>query len=65
MAKKQTLRLYADVKRDFARLSEVKEFGVQKHTNAWILAYLGEKYYRSPKTIENIVFGRTTAVASN
>jgi len=54
----QTIRLHNDIRADFDRLSSVTEFGVQKHTTAWILNYLAKKYYRSSKTIENIVFNR-------
>lgn len=55
----QTLRLHADIRADFEKLSNVREYGVQKHTTAWILNHLAEKYYKSAKTIENIVFNRT------
>lgn len=54
----QTKRLHNDIRADFERLSSVTEFGVQKHTTVWILNYLANKYYRSAKTIENIVFNR-------
>lgn len=54
-----TEKLYQDIKQDFTKLCNVKEFGVQKYTNDWILAKLGDKYYKAPKTIENIVFSRT------
>jgi hypothetical protein len=53
-----TERLYQDIKKDFDKLSAVREFGVQKFTNDWILAKLGHQYYKQPKTIENIVFNR-------
>lgn len=59
MAKPETIRLYTDIRKDFNELNEVREFGVQKYTTGYILARLAHKYYRSPKTIENIVFGRT------
>ena len=62
--KDSTERLYADIKRDFDKLSNIKEFGVQKYTTDWMLAKLGQQYYKSPKTIENIVFNRVTIVRS-
>jgi hypothetical protein len=40
-------------------MSAVKAFGVQKYTTDFILATLAQKFYKSPKTIENIVFNRT------
>ena len=54
----QTMRLHNDIRADFEKMSNVTEFGVQKHTTVWILNYLAKKYYRSAKTIENIVFNR-------
>lgn len=59
-----TDRLYQDIKRDFSKFSAIKEFGVQKYTNDWILAKLGNKYYKSPKTVENIVFNRLAYATS-
>ena len=53
-----TDKLYNDIKRDFEKYSKVKEFGVQKYSLPWVFAKLGDKYYKSPKTIENIVFNR-------
>ena len=57
-AKVITHKLYADIKKDFAKYSNIKEFGVQKFTNDWVFGFLGDKYYKSPKTIENVVFNR-------
>lgn len=53
-------RLYEDIRKDYEMMSAEKEFGVQKYRTSYILAFLGHKYYRSPKTIENIVFHRTS-----
>lgn len=60
MARELTDRLYHDIKQDFDKFSNVKEFGVQKYSMAWVLAKIADKYYKSPKTIENIVFNRVT-----
>ena len=60
MARELTDRLYHDIKHDFDKFSNVKEFGVQKYSMAWVLAKIADKYYKSPKTIENIVFNRVT-----
>lgn len=54
-----TDKLYQDIKKDFDKYSNVKEFGVQKYSLPWIFAKIGDRYYKSPKTIENIVFSRT------
>lgn len=63
-AKPQTLRLYKDIKKEFDRMSAVREFGVQKHTTDWILNKLAIQFYKSPKTIENIVFNRTATTTT-
>lgn len=58
IVKTDTERLYKDVKKDFSTLSGVKEFGVKKFSVEYVLAKVANKYYKSPKTIENIVFNR-------
>lgn len=57
--KSETYRLHEDIKIAFDKLSSVKEYGVQKNSTEWIMNHLANKFYKSPKTIENIVFGRT------
>jgi hypothetical protein len=54
--KGNTLLLYRDIHSDFEKFSNIKEFGVAKFSTAWIFGKLGKKYYKSPRTIENIVF---------
>jgi len=58
-AKQTTLRLHQDIKKDFEKLSNVREFNVRKFSPEYILNALAVKYYKSPKTIENIVFDKT------
>lgn len=58
-AKISTIRMHNDIKKDFGKLSNVKEFGVAKFSNDYILNKIADKYYKSAKTIENIVFNRT------
>lgn len=65
MAKPQTIRLHQDIKADFDKMSAAQDFGVQKYSNEHILHYLAQKYYKSPKTIENIVFGRIELSTGN
>lgn len=57
--KSETYRLHEDIKKEFDKLSSIKEYGVQKNSTVWILNHLANRFYKSPKTIENIVFGRT------
>ncbi len=56
--KDNTVRLYKDIKNEFLKLTNIKEFGVQKYSEKWIFAKISNKFYKSPKTIENIVFNR-------
>lgn len=58
-AKQTTLRLHQDIKKEFDRLSQVKEHGVRKYSIEYILNEIAHKFYKAPKTIENIVFNRT------
>ena len=53
-----TDKLYNDIKRDFEKYSNVKEFGVQKHSFDWIIANIAQKSFYSIATIENIIFNR-------
>lgn len=54
-----TIKQHNAIKAEFERLSNIREFGVQKHSMDWILCKLAEQFFKSPKTIENIVFNRT------
>lgn len=56
--KPTTAKMYEAIKDDFYKMSEIVEYGVKKYTTAYIMNKLAEKYYKSPKTIENIVFER-------
>lgn len=53
-----TKRFYDDVRREYARLSAIEEFGRQKHNDHWIIAKLAHDFYKSEATIENIIFNR-------
>jgi hypothetical protein len=54
-----TFLQYEAIRKDYLKFLDVKENGIQKYTQEWILMKLGEKYFKSPRTIENIVFHRT------
>lgn len=56
--KPTTEKRYEAVRLEYKRLSEIKEFGVQKHSFDWIVANVAQKYYYSPATVENIIFNR-------
>lgn len=57
--KPTTREFYSLVITYFNKVNDVKEYGVKKHTANWCYAHTAKKFFRSPKTIENIVFGRT------
>lgn len=63
--REQTLRLHNAIKEDFDKLSNIKEYGVEKYTTQYKLNKIAEKYFKSAKTIENIVFNRTQLQLSN
>lgn len=59
LRKKTTLAFYQAIRKDYAHMSGMDgKYGVRKYSDAYIFSILGEKYFRSPKTIENIVFHR-------
>ncbi|MBF6607987.1 MAG: hypothetical protein ITG00_04530 [Flavobacterium sp.] len=58
-AKQTTLRLHQDIRKEFEKLSNVREHGVRKFTNEYIFKVLAVKFYKASRTIENIVFSRT------
>lgn len=60
-----TSRQHADIKKDFEKLSNIREYGVQKFTTTYCLHRVAEEYYKSAKTVENIVFGRTARMTSS
>lgn len=57
--REQTLKLHQAIKDEFDRLSNIKEYGVEKYSLEYKLNRVAEKYFKSAKTIENIVFNRT------
>ena len=58
--KPNTVRLHSDIKKEFDKMSSIREFGVQKYSTDYILNAIGSKFYRSAKTVENVVFNRVT-----
>ncbi len=56
--KPQTLRFYDAIKREYLRMRNVKKNNVRLYSDEYILATVADKFYRSPRTIENIVFDR-------
>lgn len=54
----KTLLFYEAVRKEYRRLSEIQEYGKPKYSTEWILAELACRFFKSEKTIENIVFNR-------
>lgn len=53
-----TEQFYNDIRAEYKKLSEIRKDGIRVYTQDYILNELAKKFYRSPKTIENIVFFR-------
>lgn len=51
--------MHADNKKDFVKLISIQHRGAPKYSHTYVLNELGYKYYKSPKTIYNIVYDRT------
>ena len=56
--KETTIQQYDAIRSEYAKLAEQKEFGVQKHSTDWIICKLAKKFFKSPATIENIIYYR-------
>ncbi|WP_372474076.1 hypothetical protein AB4865_02050 [Capnocytophaga sp. ARDL2] len=54
----RTQQFYETVRNEYRRLSEVTEYGKRKYSTERILAELSCRFFKSEKTIENIVFNR-------
>ncbi len=57
-SKISTARKYTDIRKGYVGWSDKKYKGIKKYTDAYIFLVLSERYYLSPRTIENIVFSR-------
>lgn len=53
-----TEQFYAAIRTKYKSLREVKKHGVRLYSDEYIFAELGRLFYRSPRTIENILFNR-------
>lgn len=56
--KETTTRFYNSVRNEYGKLVSIKERGVPVYTQDYILMKLADRFFRSPKTIENIIFNR-------
>jgi len=53
--KEATFKKYCDIQKEFNRLCEIKEFGVPKFSNAFMIAKVANKFYLSNHRIEQIL----------
>jgi len=58
MAREATLKLHAEIRKDFHKMSNIIEKNTQKFSTQYIINSIADKYFKSPITIENIVFNR-------
>lgn len=56
--KERTNKMYNDIRQEYKKMSDIKSFGVSKYSHDYIVVTLANRFYRSPKTIENIIFNR-------
>lgn len=56
--KETTKQQYYVIRGEYTKLTKIKEFGVQKHSNNWIISKLAKTFFKSPTTIENIIYHR-------
>lgn len=60
----ETARKYADIRKEYEQKWLTKKYkGKPIYSDDYIFLKLGEKFYLSSKTIENIVFYRTRLIA--
>lgn len=57
-AKNTTNQFYDTIRKEHERLTNVKEYGVQKFSDEWIRHKLASAFFREVKTIEDIIFQR-------
>lgn len=56
--KERTQDFYQSIKMDYLALMSETKGGVPVYSQEYMFSVLAKKYFRSPRTIENIVFSR-------
>lgn len=46
------------IREDFRKMASIKEYGVQKHSAAWIIAKLADQYFLAEQTVREIMWGK-------
>jgi hypothetical protein len=57
-AKETTNKFYEDIKTHYLKLISVKKDGIPVYSQEFVLHTVAKKFYRSPRTVENIVYNR-------
>jgi len=57
--RESTERLYTSIRKEYEKLKNIKSHGVQRYSEVFIVSKLADKFFKSQKTIENIVYFRT------
>lgn len=60
---KPTTRLfYEEIRKKYWAMRSTTKNGVRIYTDEYIISVLAQRYFRAPKTIENIVFNRVAVI---
>lgn len=51
-------RLHQTIRNKYYELTNTQDHGVTMYRQAYIFQLLAKKFFRSPRTIENIIFGK-------
>lgn len=54
----RTQLFYAKIRKEYERWGAICENGRAKYTQSYIISKIAEKYLRSERTIENIIYHR-------
>ncbi len=54
----RTQEFYRKIREEYKRLSAISEKGKTKYTQGYVISKIAQKYLRSERTIENIIYHR-------
>jgi hypothetical protein len=58
LRRQSTDLLYLAIRKEYTRMRGIKRSGVSLYSQEWIIKEVAKKFFKSPKTIENIIFNR-------
>lgn len=56
--KERTHQVYEEIRKEYKKMRDKRKNGVRLYSDEYVLFAIGKKFFRVPKTIENIVFHR-------